>query len=182
MFVQNTVSVALSLLEQLALSDRYIRDGVPLPTLDRVADITSMSMANSLKYIYEELRTSISTSHALLFAIERVKMDASRLLHRCTHPGSTACAQAHAIILHEGLLRTAIEDMSMLIDVLDKEITGGAHARSGYPFLLILLPTIQVHEAALNTLLLFVQNARQAAAATVKAGKVFPDVAEAYLG
>ncbi len=171
--MQNTLSVALSLLEQLNLSDRFFRDGVPLPVLNRVAAATSLSTTNSLEHIRDELRLCISTSLALLSAIERTQMSESRLLGRCAHPASAACEQALALIRHEGILRATVEDMRMLKDVLDNAMDAAAHSGGGHSSLLILLPTIQVHEAALHTLLLYTQDARQAAAATVKAGRMY---------
>ena len=169
--MHSTISVALSLLERLHLSDRLIRDGVPLPTLDRIADISALSVTNSLKYVREELRNCISTSIALLSAIERVQLDASGLFRRCTHPDTTACAQAFELVRNKQILGAVVEDMSFLGKTLDDEVDGLAHARGSHPSIMTLLPAIQVHGAVLDALLLFAQNARHAAAATVRAGR-----------
>ena len=127
-------------------------------------------MENSLRHIREELHACIATSTALLSAIERVQMNSSRLLHRCAYPVTAACAQAVALIRYESVIHSVVEDLSFLRDTFDNEIDRDAPSRSGSSSILVLIPTIEVHEAALKALLLFAQNARQTAVVAMKAG------------
>ncbi|KAI0695271.1 hypothetical protein C8T65DRAFT_698758 [Cerioporus squamosus] len=168
-FVQDTISVALSLLEHVDATGHYIQDVVPLP-FDRAAALFGLAVLDSFEHIRGELRVALTLSTTLLAAIENVRAEKGHIFHRCAEPVKS-CAEINALIRGENMLRAVIQDLSMLQGILDVELDGSSPVFGAADSPLFIFPAIQANGAVLDALLLYVQNARRTAAAAMETSK-----------
>ncbi|RPD60441.1 hypothetical protein L226DRAFT_574404 [Lentinus tigrinus ALCF2SS1-7] len=167
-FLRDTISIALSLLEQVDATGRYIRRPVPR-SVDRATSVFGVAMLDSIGHIRRELRVASTLSTTLLAAVENAQADPSYVSRHCSIPRNL-CAEATALIFGENILRAVIQDLSMLKGIFDLELEETSPILGAPDMLLFVVTAIRENEAVLGALLLSVRNARETAALAMKVG------------
>lgn len=152
----------MSLLKQVDATGRYIYGSVP-PSLDRPTAVLEVAVLDSIKHIRGELRVASALSTTLLTAVKNAQGDRNHVSRHCSPP-RRLCAEATALRWGENVLRTVMQDLSVLETLIDLTLDEPSLVFDARDAFLFTVAAIRENETLLNTLLLSVRDARQTAA------------------